>query len=462
MSTDHSHLHTHSAHTVIESRLTGAPRERLGESSARLRLSAYDPRAVGGRQLVRLSLPAEFAAEADELELRVRCDLLPLKVSQYRFIRALNREWQAVLLSFSSRDKEHGQYVLELDLRVQANNSSTSGQAAPVVTRRWLCHSILFLPRSDTSLSEIHQVFLSSQKQVRVLAEDGAIARVQHGAAAGQQMQVEVVARDGAIAQVQLAPHQPMAIQESTPGYLAWEEALVEIAVGAGDATKTQVKQNTKTLDAAATQHPSATLASMAYAESACELPRHLDLVHRIRHHRFRILAADSWQFGRERRINTRPTTQSIAIDHPRISTLHAEIGVDGRNFVLRDHSRFGISLKGKRLSKDESHRLAIGDLIDFCSSFPGQILWQVVALFRTENDKAVCVLRCQHQHGSFEHLCLVQAPQMTPSCLLNLNQGLAQVYAESSARAYAATLPPSTMLIGQDHPEWHSYQDQT
>ncbi|TXI95975.1 MAG: FHA domain-containing protein [Burkholderiaceae bacterium] len=432
------------------------------EPHARLRLSAYDPRAVGGRQVVRLSLATEFAQDAEELELRVRCDLLPMKVGQYRFIRALNREWQSVLLSFSSRDKEHGQYPLELELRAHAR---VGGVTEPVIKRRWLCHSILFLPRSDASLSEIHQVFLSSQKQVRVLAEDGAIARVQHGASAGNQLQVDVVARDGALAQVQLDPPHRGAIQESTPGYLAWDEALVELAVK-------RLPHSPPSTIKPSPSPASSTFLSLAARDASSEvkkLPQQFDVVHRIRHHRLRVLAADVWEFGRDlassspqSAANTpAPVVHHIRLHHPRISGVHADITVEQGRFVLRDHSRFGISVDGQRVQKDQAHILKESELIDLCSSFPDQIVWQVVALFRTESEHAACLLRRQHEHGAFEHLCLIHATQLAPSSMQSLGKACEQLYASAQNQAYAATLPPAGVLQGQEHVEWQVYQGQ-
>ncbi|WMW80810.1 FHA domain-containing protein [Undibacterium cyanobacteriorum] len=446
----------------------------------KIRLSAYDPRAVGGRQVVRLSLPIHFAHHYEELELRVRCDLLPLKVSQYRFIRALNREWQSVLLSFSSRDKEHGQYPLELELRAHAFDAQHDSNLS--CRQRWLSHSILFLPRSNASLSEIHQVFLHSQKNVRVIAEDGAIARVQHGATASAQTQLDVVARDGALAQVHIETDRSNGIQESSPGYLAWDEALVEVAVQVKVATQNQADgpaevevtpSRASNLSHASTHERAAPRGplemhsekKLAVEKLACRVDYH----HRIRHHHLSVIAAEQWRFGRTSSSDPTSTPtlekqiQDIVLEHPRISAVHAEILCQQEQFFIRDHSRFGVSVQGQRLVKAQPHVLGVGDRLDFCASFPGQLEWQVVALFDSLNTtldttlhhKQACLLRRQNEHGAFEHLCLVHAPSLSPSTLLQIGQLCQQLYATPSHAHFVNTLPPKQHWLTSPSSEW-------
>ena len=53
------------------------------------------------------------------------------------------------------------------------------------------------------------------------------------------------------------------------------------------------------------------------------------------------------------------PAVHHIRLHHPRISGVHADITVDQScRFVLRDHSRFGISADGQRVQKIEAHIL--------------------------------------------------------------------------------------------------------
>lgn len=456
----------------------GAPRLSAPQDF-KIRLSAYDPRAVGGRQVVRLSLPLQFAHQYDTLELRVRCDLLPLKVSQYRFIRALNREWQSVLLSFSSRDKEHGQYPLELELRAHTLDPHQGPDTS--CRQRWLSHSILFLPRSNASLSEIHQVFLHSQKNVRVIAEDGAIARVQQGGTAGAQTQLDVIARDGALAQVHIEADRSASIQESSPGYLAWDEELVEVAVEPPRSDQTAHpagNERTKTIALADTtseqldQNPPSNAPRTKLSESkvsaqslACRVEYH----HRIRHHHLSVIAAEQWRFGRTSISDPTSTPtlekkiQDIVLEHPRISAVHAEILCQQEQFFIRDHSRFGVSVQGQRLVKAQPHVLGVGDRLDFCASFPGQLEWQVVALFDSLNTtldttlhhKQACLLRRQNEHGAFEHLCLVHAPSLSPSTLLQLGQLCQQLYATPSHAHFVNTLPPKQHWLTSPSSEW-------
>ena len=228
----------------------------------------------------------------------------------------LNREWQAVLLSFSSRDKEHGQYVLELDLRVQANNSSTSGQAAPVVTRRWLCHSILFLPRSDTSLSEIHQVSLAAKNKCAYLLKMAPSPGYSIGAAAGQQMQksrwLRVMAPSHKFSSLPINPWRFKRVRphiwRGRPGRNRGRRGRCD--EDAGQAKYQNTRRRRDSASECNTCFDGVRRISMRTAASSRSGTQNTppSLPH---------LAADSWQFGRERRINTRPTTQSIVIDHP-------------------------------------------------------------------------------------------------------------------------------------------------
>lgn len=395
-----------------------SPQQGSSADVFRLRLSAYDPRAVGGRQTIRLSLSSDFALGLDNVELRVRCDLLPLKTSQYRFVRALSGEWQSILLSFSSRNKEHGQYPLEMELRFHQEQTCI---------KRWLCSTVLLLPRSDATLSEIHQVFLASQKNVRVIAEDGAIARLQQGqldSGRHRQLNVEVIARDASLAQVALPSEANQGYSEIAPGYLAWDEVLVEVAAQA--MTQEQALQREYQQKSLATSANTAAPALMA-EERWCAF------YHPVRHHWLRILEGETWRIGRaveqETSALTRPA--DIQIAHPRISAMHATLQRQEDGVELIDSSRYGVLLNGERLAPLRPVRLQIGDCIDLCASFAGTLVWEVIAL----NSKML-VLQQSSEHGAFETLCLVfHAEQDKPFPISTVYQALAQMQVQTQAR---------------------------
>jgi hypothetical protein len=397
-----------------------SPQQASAAEVSRLRLSAYDPRAVGGRQTIRLSLPSHFAMGLDNLELRVRCDLLPLKTSQYRFVRALSGEWQSILLSFSSRNKEHGQYPLEMELRFHQEQTCV---------KRWLCSTVLLLPRSDATLSEIHQVFLASQKNVRVIAEDGAIARLQQGqldSGRHRQLNVEVIARDASLAQVALPSEENQSQSEIAPGYLAWDEVLVEVAA--------QAMTQEQALQREYQQKSLATSANTAAAAPALTVEeRWCAFYHPVRHHWLRILEGETWRIGRAVEQETPAFTKpaDIQIAHPRISAMHATLQRQEDGVELIDSSRYGVLLNGERLAPLRPVRLQIGDCIDLCASFAGTLVWQVIAL-----DSKMLVLQQSSEHGAFETLCLVfQAEQEKPSPISTIYQALAQMQMQTHAR---------------------------
>ncbi|MBC3882010.1 FHA domain-containing protein [Undibacterium sp. LX40W] len=385
---------------------------------SRLRLSAYDPRAVGGRQTVRLSLPSDFAVGLDNLELRVRCDLLPMKTSQYRFVRSLSGEWQSVLLSFSSRNKEHGQYPLEMELRFHHEQACV---------KRWLCSTVLLLPRSDASLSEIHQVFLASQKNVRVIAEDGAIARLQQGqldSGRHRQLNVEVIARDASLAQVAMPSDADQGHSETAPGYLAWDEVLVEVAAEA--MTQEQALQREYQQKSVATS-ANITAPAISTEERWCAF------YHPVRHHWLRILEGETWRIGRAVEKETQALTRNadIQIAHPRISAMHATLQRQEGGVELIDSSRYGVLLNGERLAPLRPVRLQIGDRIDLCASFAGTLVWQVITL-----NQNMLVLQHSSEHGAFETLCLIFRAANEKSCAIaNVYQGLAQMQEQTQAR---------------------------
>lgn len=422
--------------------------------SARLRLSAYDPRAVGGRQTVRLSLAKDFALGLDNLELRVRCDLLPMKTSQYRFVRALSGEWQSVLLSFSSRNKEHGQYPLEMELRFHHEQTCV---------KRWLCSTVLLLPRSDASLSEIHQVFLASQKNVRVIAENGAIAKLHHeqlSSAQDRQLNLEVIARDASIAQVALPSQRENTHRDVAPGYLAWDEVLVEVAAQAitqEQALQKEYQQKSQaTVSTVVDTKP--VISNAASVETAAPIDRPDKLsrafYHPIRHHWLRILVGNTWRIGRviENEIGHQTSLPEIQIAHPRISASHATLQLRKEGMELIDHSRYGMLVNGERIAPLHPVRLHIGDRIDLCASFAGTLVWQVIAF-----DQRMLILQHSTEHGNFDTVCLVfQEPGKACLQLEDIYSHLKRIQMQTQARG----IPDfENATIAENAAVWRSFE---
>ena len=75
--------------------------------------------------------------------------------------------------------------------------------------------------------------------------------------------------------------------------------------------------------------------------------------------------------FGRD------PVLSSTHLDDSYISRSHATIFWDGEHWLLRDMSRNGTFLNGKRLNRDDNHSIAVGDKIVFGSERAPQ--WQLM-----------------------------------------------------------------------------------
>ena len=206
-----------SADRLTQKRVAVAP------ASLHLHFSGYDPRAAGGRQTLRLELRGMLPPDVTIMEVQLRCELIAAGATKLRLSRTASGLWQPLLVSFSSRNKEHGQYPLEISL---------SHEQVCRAKRKWLCTSVIFVPRADATLTEIHSVFLAAQKNIRVIAEDGAIATLSglgqsNGYAQGN-MNIEINAKDAAIAKLEM--RQPTGKYEIAMGTIAWDEELIEVA----------------------------------------------------------------------------------------------------------------------------------------------------------------------------------------------------------------------------------------
>lgn len=331
-----------------------------------LRFSGYDPRAAGGRQTLKLEFRGELAPSIQQINCRFRSELLTTSNTEQVLSRTPSGLWPPLILSFSSKHKEHGQYPLE----VQLHYKDAAGEP-----HLWICTATLLLPRADASLSEIHQVFLATQKNVRVLAEDGAIAKLsglqqaqdsQHG-----NLDIAIFAKDAAIAQLDMTgarSHESGMSGKFDIGLssIAWDEELLEVAVPSF--------QNL-TGKARAAALP---LAKTFKLKSASLLAKDLPPI--------RLFALEEWVLGRKR---LRNQLADILLCHrdaaltKRISAKHAILrrNDDGELEII-DTSRYGVIVDGSILEKNQPRQLLAGMQIDFCASFKGIVQLRVVQIF--------------------------------------------------------------------------------
>ena len=97
---------------------------------AHLHISGFDPRAAGGRQTLKMELRGMSAACAPQLTLRLRSDLIPRGHVQHDFVRTTRGDWRPVFVEFSSRNKEHGQYQIEVEVHSHIDGA---------VAQKWVC-----------------------------------------------------------------------------------------------------------------------------------------------------------------------------------------------------------------------------------------------------------------------------------------------------------------------------------
>ena len=101
---------------------------------AHLHISGFDPRAAGGRQTLKMELRGMSAACAPQLTLRLRSDLIPRGQVQHDFVRTTRGDWRPVFVEFSSRNKEHGQYQIEVEVHSHVDGA---------VAQKWVCTFVI-------------------------------------------------------------------------------------------------------------------------------------------------------------------------------------------------------------------------------------------------------------------------------------------------------------------------------
>ncbi|QGZ42572.1 FHA domain-containing protein [Pseudoduganella flava] len=318
-----------------------------------LHISGFDPRAAGGRQTLKIELRGMPEQCAPQLAIKLSSELIPNGASRQQFVRSVDGDWRPVFVEFSSRDREHGQYQIHTEVL-----SQVPGQPA----RKWECTFVILVPRLDATLTEIHRIFLSTHKNVRVMADDASIARVAdrsgHG---GGSMDIDVTARNAGIAHLDLgAPQGKVDLGFST---IAWDEDLIEI-----DMPHT----------GPAHPHPSRS-ASFVNAAPEAGAQRHI-----------RLFALDECVFGRMEIVD--PEAHALlshygpdGIDAAgltrRLSGRHAVIRRGAHGFEIEDVSRYGLLLDGVWPGKHKPVALRLGMKIELSANIKGIVVLEVTAL---------------------------------------------------------------------------------
>jgi hypothetical protein len=314
-----------------------------------LHVSGFDPRAAGGRQAIKLELRGMPDDAPAQLTLLLESKLLPMGAGQLQFARTLRGDWRPVFVEFSSRGREHGQY--RVDLEIHARHPA----------RTWVATLVLLVPRPDASLGEIHQTYLSTHKNVRISADDAAIARVQ-GLAGGGAMDIDIQARNASIAQLNLDGSAGGKVAVGLPT-IAWDEDLIEIDLPAERAA-----------------HPCpASTACLVYAEPDAGAQRHV-----------RLFALDECVLGRHESVGAEA---DLLLEHVgehgperdgltrRLSARHAVIRPARGGFEIEDVSRYGLLLDGVWPGKHVPVPLRLGMRIELTASIRGVVTLVVTAL---------------------------------------------------------------------------------
>jgi hypothetical protein len=316
-----------------------------------LHISGFDPRAAGGRQAIKVELRGMPASVASIVTMQLRSALISEGGSRHSFTQTMRGDWRPVFVEFSSRDKEHGQYQIDVLLNCEAEGK------AP---RRWVCTMVILVPRADASLTEIHQIFLSTHKNVRVMADDASIARV-NAHTGGGRLDIDVTARNASITHLNLdAGAGKVDMGFST---IAWDEDLIEIDV-----------------PAQAEPHP--------YPSSAACLVNAAPEAGSQR--QVRLFALDECVLGRWERYDPEA---DVLLSHfgddgqdrdgltRRLSGRHAIIRRGGRGFEIEDVSRYGVLLDGAWPGKNKPVPLRLGMRIELTASIKGIVVLNVTAL---------------------------------------------------------------------------------
>jgi hypothetical protein len=312
-----------------------------------LHVSGFDPRAAGGRQAIRLTLRGMPGAIAPKLGMQLKSALFPFGSERLSFTRTAHGDWLPLFVEFSSRALEHGQYRIEVAL-----HSADDAKA-------WTCTLVILVPRSDATLTEIHNTFLSTHKNVRVVADDASIARVKaHGVGA---LDIDVRARNASIAHLDLDGQAGKV--DLGLATIAWDEELIEIDPGELPGP-----------------HPwPADAACLVDARPSPGAPVHA-----------RLFAADEHVLGR---FDLFEPAASVLLAHAgasgldsggltrRLSARHAIVRRGRDGFEIEDVSRYGVLIDGVWPGKNKPVALRTGMRIELTASIKGIVVLAVTAL---------------------------------------------------------------------------------
>ncbi|MDN2709546.1 FHA domain-containing protein [Janthinobacterium sp. SUN118] len=316
---------------------------------AHLHISGFDPRAAGGRQTLKMELRGMAAACAPQLTLRLRSDLIPRGAVQHDFVRTTRGDWRPVFVEFSSRNKEHGQYQIEVEVHSHVDGA---------VAQKWVCTFVILVPRRDATLTEIHQIFLSTHKNVRVMADDASIARV----TGGDGCNLDVTARNAGIAHVDLSAPQGKIDMGFTT--IAWDEELIEVDLPAASHCHPHPSQAACLVNAA--PEAGAQRQIRLFALEECMLGR-FELVDPEAD----VLLSHFSPDGQDNNGLTR-----------RLSGRHAVIRRGPQGFEIEDVSRYGLLLDGVWPGKHKPVALRLGMRIELTASIKGIVVLSVTAIF--------------------------------------------------------------------------------
>ena len=316
-----------------------------------LHISGFDPRAAGGRQAIKVELRGLPKTCEPLVTMQLQSDLLPLGGARHSFARTLRGDWRPLFIEFSSRDKEHGQYRIEVELYCQKDTR---------ISHKWVCTLVILVPRPDATLTEIHQTFLSTHKNVRVMADDASIAKV-YAQAGGGRLDIDVHARNGSIANLNLdAKSGKNDLGFST---IAWDEDLIEIDVPAH--AESHPHQSTMACLVNAEPDPGAQRQVRLFAMDECVLGRF-----ELYDPEADVLLTHFGDDGQDRDGLTR-----------RLSARHAVIRRGTLGFEIEDVSRYGILLDGVWPGKNMPVPLRLGLRVELSASIKGIVVLSVTAL---------------------------------------------------------------------------------
>lgn len=373
-----------------------------------LHISGFDPRAAGGRQTLKMELRGMPADCAPQLAVRLSSDLMQDGAPERQFVRSIDGDWRPVFAEFSSRDREHGQYQIHAEVL-------SRHPGGPV--RKWECTFVILVPRPDATLTEIHRIFLSTHKNVRVMADDASIARV--SAQGGASMDIDVTARNAGIAHLDLGAHGNSGKVDLGFTTIAWDEDLIEIDMPhAGPAHP----------------HPSRA-ATFVNAAPEAGAQRHV-----------RLFALGECVFGRMEIVDPEA---DVLLNHfgpdgidtagltRRLSGRHAVIRRGTLGFEIEDVSRYGLLLDGVWPGKHKPVPLRLGMRIELSASIKGIVVLEVTALMPHG------VILHRIDEGARAECFIVLAPDTHPGYPLRRMQ----------AAPVAAALP---LLFHHDGGFWH------